>query len=618
MGPRTKQIPDYHIKKTTDLAAYNGPNSQLIMEDGRVYFHDAASNVPIDGVMVMAATGKGSGRWVGQYGSGGINVKQWYGAMGDGINDDRAAIQAAVDYARSISIANGSKVRTVINFPPGTYRINGSPINVTNANGVYLRGSSGRGFNVQINGNTGGAIFDFAGSTLSGCEGFTFLSDVNEITPSTIGVLYSLSQDGSGNRIGGLNCTLKNCYFQMSPLPDANGGLGSIAVVNLRAEEFGVSDVYTSSSIGFLYTSKNNLADLGVNFTLSSPFATVANGIGSMGVVDMQNISIQNQTKARPGLILLGTNSVRLHGYISRNNETGSGDEVAIWLVNNNDNLKLSGTVESFSTIARFGAVNTNVNLSFITAGHTDPTKPVFIGTGAAIKDSALTVSFGNPNEFNNGRTFMYHAPMGGGDQPATGYLVNSVLSCADWGNNRLFIPLNMVKSSGNFSANTGQPFEKKGPWINSLINYPIQLGTDNASPVTGGIGFFPQCDKSTTATENGGYYAVKISGVIDVGSFGSGGSGSALFESMVSIQQIGSSQLAGASPYTIIQSKSLSAPDYVNIISIVPSLSFAGGVGTINLTVTVTGANAGELITFYGEVSILSRFKVNQAILFN
>ncbi|WP_157626885.1 hypothetical protein [Spirosoma luteum] len=556
-------------------------------------------------------------RYKRQITGAGISVK-WFGAKGDGANNDRPSIQLAVDYARSIAVPNGSTVRTEVLFPFGTYRINGQPVNVTNANGVYLRGSAGRGFNVQINGNTGGAIFDFTGATLSGCEGFTFLSAANESAPSTIGVLFALSQDTKGNRIGGLNCTLNNCYFQMSHLPTANGGLGSIAVVNIRSEEFGVSNVYTSSTVGFLYTSKNNLSDLGVSYSVQSQFTAIATGIGSMGVIDMQNISIQTQTKTQPGLILLGTNSVRFHGYISRNNEKGKGEEYAIWLVNNNDNLNLSGTVESFSSIARFGAVNSNLNLNFITAGHTDTSKPIFICTGAVVKDSRLTVSFGNLKELNNGRSFLYHAPVGGGDNPATGYILNSTLSCAEWSDNRLFMSPNLVKSSANFTANSGQPFEKKGPWIHSLVNYPKLLGTDKKGSVIASITHFNQCDKRTKSTENGGYYAVKISGVVDVGGYASGGSGSVLFESSISIQQLGSGQLQVASPSTTIMSKSLASPSYINISSIVPTLSFSNGLGNVNLTVKVTGANAGEPIRFTGQVSILSQFKVNQSILFD
>lgn len=48
------------------------------------------------------------------------NVK-FYGAVGDGIVDDRAAIQAAID-------DDGSDVV----FPPGTYNVDG-PLNVTGA-----------------------------------------------------------------------------------------------------------------------------------------------------------------------------------------------------------------------------------------------------------------------------------------------------------------------------------------------------------------------------------------------------------------------------------------------------------------------------------------------------
>jgi hypothetical protein len=90
--------------------------------------------------------------WYRQY-SGPLNVK-WFGARGDGVTDDTAPIQNAIDLLSSGGI---------VEFPPATYKFT-DPAGLTLGNNVFLQGDG-----------IGSSILDFSGATPSdysiGCAG---------------------------------------------------------------------------------------------------------------------------------------------------------------------------------------------------------------------------------------------------------------------------------------------------------------------------------------------------------------------------------------------------------------------------------------------------------------
>jgi hypothetical protein len=84
-----------------------------------------------------------------------INVKD-FGAVGDGVTNDAPAIQAAVDFASTLSNGAG------LFFPAGQYRVN-STVTVEKS-GVFIEGD-GHGNSWVVNGTTNGAAIQFGDGT---------------------------------------------------------------------------------------------------------------------------------------------------------------------------------------------------------------------------------------------------------------------------------------------------------------------------------------------------------------------------------------------------------------------------------------------------------------------
>ena len=135
-----------------------------------------------------------------------INVKSDFGAKGDGKTDDFAAIQAAIDCARSG--ANGTVPRNGIFFPPGNYLVT-KTLQFSFWRGILVKGGEpgdsgidGNDATVTITANLkvpAGACHEFSGSGYGTVQGIAF--------------------QGSNCRVMVLNARTANC---VRPLPFAN------------------------------------------------------------------------------------------------------------------------------------------------------------------------------------------------------------------------------------------------------------------------------------------------------------------------------------------------------------------------------------------------------------
>jgi hypothetical protein len=94
-------------KQQALVAGYYAPGDQ----GGGVFYYDAGSGTASNGGTTLAPNA-GGGRWKRAY-SGPVNVK-WFGAKGDGVTDDTAAIQAALNF---VYTTGGG----IVFFPLGQY-----------------------------------------------------------------------------------------------------------------------------------------------------------------------------------------------------------------------------------------------------------------------------------------------------------------------------------------------------------------------------------------------------------------------------------------------------------------------------------------------------------------
>ena len=537
-----------------------------------------------------------------------INVR-WFGAKGDGTTDDKEAVQNTIEYAKTLSSKNGGTYRQTVVFPAGFYYLS-SPIDVSETNGIWLKGSSGRYINTGFIGNTKGAILDFSGSTMSGCEGFTFLSLGSSENRSTIGVLFALTGKG------GLNCSLKNCYFKLESYPSANGGFGTIGIVNIRSEEFNASDCVINANTPVIISNKSDLSDTGIKKTITSTYTQILTGAGSMGVVSFTGqMSLQSFEKHHPALILNGTNTVRFDGYIGRLSQSTGTEGPAILCSQSTSNLSINATVESYSEILHINTSLQHASLDIVSANVSDVTKPLINVSGASLIDG-LSAKIHLPvlKERLN-RYFLYHTPINDGNDPVKTKLMNSELYCADLSSNKYIISGNLLKMAENVDFNTNEPFAKQGGIIKQNFTskeYCGKVGSINPATVIR----FTQCDRTTNKTNNGGFYTIQINGIIRAGSYGSGGSCTQRFIANITISQSqNGNQDAPASVVTLL-GKSQVSPAYLDIKNIEVGVSFSNGVGSVNIKPLITGSGLGEVVTYHGTTEILTDFLVNETIL--
>ncbi|MEZ0609317.1 glycosyl hydrolase family 28-related protein [Fibrella sp. WM1] len=537
-----------------------------------------------------------------------INVKDpQFGAAGDGSRDDAPAIQAAINYAKSLQANPFAQYKATVYFPAGYYLINSS-INLTGAGGIWLVGDGGPYLNTIILGNTGNRpMFDFTGSSQSGCENFTFLPS-SASAPSTLGVQFALSSTG------GLNCGIKRCYFQMTDVPTANGGFGSIGLLNVRSEEFYIHECLIRANVPLVMSYAANITYTGVNYTATSNFQTVTAGSGSMGVTSINGTSLQTLEKRQPAVVLNGTNSFNFQGYMSRLSTANGTNETAILCLNSTINLKIHATIESFSRLLQVRDTGFAYNqLDIISANSTAPTTELIDVTNCIVTSLRARIGLPNASERAN-RTVLYHAPASNGTQQVAGIVQNSEIDCYDITNNNQIITQALLKKSANMVFNTGRPFEKKGGKIRQLTNNRVSAGTLGAL-TTATIFQFQEARLTSTTANNSGYYRINIDGVLKAGGYGSGAAATLCFEAQIVVNQKFDGTLDPISITTVILDQSVTNPSYLNVNGMVLDLTFSGGIGRVTLVPRVSGSGTGEAVYYEGSAEIQSDFFVNDPV---
>lgn len=159
-----------------------------------------------------------------------VSVKD-FGAMGDDATNDRAAIQAAIDYAASLP--NGAEVF----FPRGVYRMNAA-VNVPNSKSLTLRGE-GDATKLRLFSGAGGPILNCGSAS---------------VPPTRIVIKSLFFQGPSGGTSKGialLNCNtarVEDCVFQNQVVGVESA---SSFAIELTGNVFDVCSLY-----GFITTTR--------------------------------------------------------------------------------------------------------------------------------------------------------------------------------------------------------------------------------------------------------------------------------------------------------------------------------------------------------------------------
>jgi len=338
-------------------------------------------NGPLSAPVAQIFSLAGTGQVVFGHGAVKEVYPQWWGARADGVTDDSAAVQAAIN---SNYFAGASNSGGRVYFPAGIYLLN-SQIDVTDFQlGISLVGPRStsltgvlekqRGANLR--GNHVGIMFDFTGSRLVTLE--NLFIDNGASIPS-VGLLFARS---TTNTFADFN-TLRQVYLFLASRPAANGGNGTVALYNRAAEIFSVEHsmfgadnpaVITSSATFGVASAFKTIGGSSstsfMTFDENCSFAVATNGIGNALFLSMvRNLHFNNSSFYRN---TGGTNNFALRIYQS-------------------DNVLVSGQIEVFPRLLDLSGLNHNIKLE--TSIVSDVGSTIYFSTaGAALYRGLVNV----------------------------------------------------------------------------------------------------------------------------------------------------------------------------------------------------------------------------------
>lgn len=224
------------------------------------------SATAVDGMIVAPNTG--TGRWRRDFTGTSISVK-WFGARGDGVNDDRAAIQTGIDFVKTLSPGNGGWfIGGTLFFPDGTYMLSSrlvlprtgiSPI----SNVVRLQGESRMATVLKATSafpaNT--AMIEWAQTTQQ-----CYLQDIRNFTMDVMAATNDVKCIWH-RQIGAINTT------------DPSSGVGSVAQewFNLTLDNLLIYCVTSRHTSMFKFENGNRYAEM-TNILFDPSFGDFNNG----------------------------------------------------------------------------------------------------------------------------------------------------------------------------------------------------------------------------------------------------------------------------------------------------------------------------------------------------
>lgn len=178
-----------------------------------------------------------------------VSVKD-FGAVGDGVTDDTAAIQAAIDAAKTIYI------------PTGTYIVDHL---LVNTQGTIIQGASGLSSVLKLKDGANDYVIEFAASNWQ---------------------MYNIKVDGNrSNNTSGGNIYINNCYWNtLSNVDVREASDDAWILINSNDNVFNNCQVHNSDAKGFYLdaTSKYNVFNGGGVEDVLGDIGFDCNGIGNV------------------------------------------------------------------------------------------------------------------------------------------------------------------------------------------------------------------------------------------------------------------------------------------------------------------------------------------------
>jgi len=550
----------------------------------------------------------------------------------DGVTDAYASLAKYIAWVKTFTTVP-TVYRWPVNLGAGMYKIT-QTLDFTNTSGINLQGPVGSYINAGIFGYTAGPILDFSGSTMSGFNSLFMQSQAAWANHSTIGVLFALTATG------GLNCSASNFYIDMEDMPTANGTIGSIGLLNIRAEEFDMDHYQIRANCPAIFSANSDLSRYGSGIApvITSALATASGagitaGLGSMGVVNGGNKgSLLGINFQMPCLLLHYPNSFEFNGYLSRvgttvtaNAYAASGQAIAVGMYSGG-NVKIRATCETCASIAYVEAGNSNLEFDNVVTSKPNAIAGTLfqLEPSSYIKASDLNVTIPNSTDTDRGpgtgtRRFIYATPTG--DNPIIASLYDVRMFCREISDNTHFINPALLRNANNVMVLSSKPFRKDGNKITGLTNFRVALGTI-AAPVAGTVANVTAVDRVTMGSNNEASYRFMIDGQVVAGTQGtthaaSGNVSVVGFHNEVTIAQGSTSgQAKGIS--SVLGAYANSSTAQAAVTAVAADATLANGIWSVTITPTSTGADGTLPINFDGYLSVEAIHAVNGAILYS